>query len=102
MQALVEVCRYMNATTLYPTRQEPRNCPALNRTYNARRAANCRLQTQIVNEEVGMVTPLERLPGCNDPWSGNGSKPGCSGGRTEGGPPELADPRAWFREEPMI
>lgn len=81
---------------------DPPNCPALNKSINMDITYSCRLQTQIVNEEVGEHSLLQYLPGCNALWSGNTSKPACPPGHIEGGNLDLVSPSAWYREEPYI
>lgn len=81
---------------------DPPNCPALNKSINMDITYSCRLQTQIVNEEVGEHSLLQYPPGCNALWSGNTSKPACPPGHIEGGNLDLVSPSAWYREEPYI
>ena len=98
---MTETCRYINATD---TQRGPNAalCPALNRTLDKQAAMDCRWQEDIVNEDVGYAAPIARLPGCNDVWSGNGSKPTCSDGRGDGMVPDLVEPSRYFKDEPLI
>ncbi|ODO08406.1 hypothetical protein L198_00135 [Cryptococcus wingfieldii CBS 7118] len=83
---------------------DPPNCPHLNASINLDITYSCRLQTSIVNEEVGetVSTALTYLPGCNAIWSGNTSKPACPDGRVEGGDLDLVSGSVYYREEPYI
>ncbi|ODN72817.1 hypothetical protein L202_08250 [Cryptococcus amylolentus CBS 6039] len=104
LQGVLDDCRYMNATDIDSVADDPPNCPHLNASINMDITHSCRLQTSIVNEEVGetVSTALTYLPGCNAIWSGNTSKPACPDGRVEGGDLDLVSGSVYYREEPYI
>ncbi|OWZ26639.1 hypothetical protein C356_06876 [Cryptococcus neoformans c45] len=102
LEAVLNDCRYLNATSEDPIADDPPNCPALNKSINMDITYSCRLQTPIVNEGVGEHALLQYLPGCNALWSGNTSKPPCPSGHIDGGDLDLVSPSVWYREEPYI
>jgi hypothetical protein len=56
-------------------------CETLAKYYNeASEAASqsCVLESDIVQEDVGILSPLEKLPGCNPVWSPTQPKATCS------------------------
>lgn len=55
------------------------DCPALAAVMDTTAASACQFDGQIVNEDIGEVSPITALPGCNLPWDGNGTMPTCSG-----------------------
>ena len=54
------------------------DCPPLAAVFDQASADACVLETQIVNEPVGLHTPLTLLPGCNPLWNGTGDRPLCA------------------------
>ncbi|WVQ83503.1 hypothetical protein IAT38_005644 [Cryptococcus sp. DSM 104549] len=102
LQGVLDDCRYMNSTAEVEAADEPANCPHLNSSINLDITYSCRLQTQIVDEDVGQLSPIEYLPGCNGIWTGNTSKPACPGDHVEGGYLELTSPGTWYRNEPYL
>ncbi|WRT65391.1 uncharacterized protein IL334_002334 [Kwoniella shivajii] len=102
LQGVLDDCRYMNSTAQYSAADEPANCPHLNKTIDMDVTYGCRLQTEIIDEDVGELNPIQYLPGCNGIWSGNTTKPACPGDHVEGGYLELAEPTIWFNNEPYI
>ncbi|WWC68936.1 uncharacterized protein I206_102872 [Kwoniella pini CBS 10737] len=100
LQGVLDDCRYMNSTTFASAADDPANCPHLNATIDLDVTYGCRLQTQIVDEDVGELNPIQYLPGCNGIWSGNTSKPACPGNHIEGGYLDLTDPTVWVNNEP--
>ncbi|WVW79681.1 hypothetical protein I302_101651 [Kwoniella bestiolae CBS 10118] len=100
LQGVLDDCRYMNATALISAPDDPGNCPHLNKTMDFDITYGCRLQTPIVDEDVGELNPIKYLPGCNGIWSGNTSKPACPPDHVEGGYLEMIEPTIWINEEP--
>ncbi|TFK82488.1 WSC-domain-containing protein [Polyporus arcularius HHB13444] len=59
------------------------DCPALAAAFDQQSADACVLETQIVNEEVGLHGPLDELAGCNPLWNGTtGPRPSCAANLT--------------------
>jgi hypothetical protein len=59
---------------------DPDQCPVL-APYKTQDFVECRWEGQLVDEDVGLWTPIERLPGCNAmwPWGGPDKKPVITG-----------------------
>ncbi|WWC87576.1 uncharacterized protein L201_002466 [Kwoniella dendrophila CBS 6074] len=100
LQGVLDDCRYMNSTNFAAAADDPANCPHLNKTIDLDVTYGCRLQTQIVDEDVGELNPIQYLPGCNGIWSGNNSKPACPPNHLEGGYLEMTDAKIWYNNEP--
>ncbi|PIL30120.1 hypothetical protein GSI_07738 [Ganoderma sinense ZZ0214-1] len=53
------------------------DCPALAAVFDQASADACVLETQYVDENIGLDAPMTILPGCNPFWDGTGTKPAC-------------------------
>ena len=55
------------------------DCPPLAAVFDQAAADACVLETQYVDENIGLdaATPIMQLPGCNPFWDGTGTKPAC-------------------------
>lgn len=58
------------------------NCPPLAPYLDTQAANACRIESDLVDEDVGEYHPIAKLPGCNELWT-SGPKPTC---------PPMADP----------
>ncbi|WWD21253.1 hypothetical protein CI109_105737 [Kwoniella shandongensis] len=58
---------------------QPAACAPFRPTVSEENTWECRLEGQIPDEQVGLVRPIDDLPGCNPVWKSNVSKkPGCN------------------------
>lgn len=55
------------------------DCPAFAAVMDTAAASACQFDGMIVNEDIGDVSPIAKLPGCNPTWDGTGSMPTCGG-----------------------
>ncbi|KAM5541687.1 hypothetical protein V8D89_004668 [Ganoderma adspersum] len=53
------------------------DCPPLAAVFDQAAADACVLETQYVDENIGLDAPITQLPGCNPFWDGTGTKPAC-------------------------
>lgn len=53
-------------------------CPPLQAAVDQDAANACVIEGQIVDEEIGLTSPIASLPGCNPIWDGTGSRPTCT------------------------
>ncbi|KAI0754011.1 hypothetical protein C8Q80DRAFT_1093669 [Daedaleopsis nitida] len=54
------------------------DCPPLAAVFDQASADACVLETELVDENIGLDSPITQLPGCNPIWDGTGTKPACS------------------------
>ncbi|KAI1789214.1 WSC-domain-containing protein [Ganoderma leucocontextum] len=58
------------------------DCPPLAAVFDQASADACVLETEYVDENIGLDAPLTQLPGCNPFWDGTGTRPACSSSNT--------------------
>ncbi|KAI0687522.1 WSC-domain-containing protein [Earliella scabrosa] len=72
------------------------DCPPLAANFDQKSSDACVLETSIVDEPVGMTSPLTALPGCNPFWDGTGARPSCGSQPTPGFvPAQTPLPSGW-------
>ena len=71
LQEAIDTCTEANGNVM--------NCPPLAAVFDQAAADSCVIETDILNENVGLDPndPITVLPGCNPIWDGTGTKPAC-------------------------
>ena len=54
------------------------DCPPLAAVFDQASADACVLETEYVDENIGLDSPITQLPGCNPFWDGTGARPTCA------------------------
>ncbi|TBU27996.1 WSC-domain-containing protein [Dichomitus squalens] len=69
LQEAIDTCTAANGNVM--------DCPPLAAVFDQASADACTLETDIVDENIGLDSPITQLPGCNPFWDGTGTKPAC-------------------------